>query len=81
MNFCACLGPQNGDPVCPCQMRSGGHQGTYSNVLEVLASYPPMTASQIFEQRVSFVFGQLGGDSKLTKDDVREILRKHYGVE
>lgn len=23
MTVCACLGPQNGQPLCPCQMRAG----------------------------------------------------------
>ena len=24
INICACFGPQNGDPECPCKMRSMG---------------------------------------------------------
>lgn len=33
-----------------------------------------MTPAEVFEQRVSFVFGQLSTDSPLTKDDVRRRL-------
>lgn len=25
MSACACLGPQNGEPACPCRMRSGSY--------------------------------------------------------
>lgn len=24
MNICACMGPQRGDPMCPCQMKAAG---------------------------------------------------------
>lgn len=26
MSACACVGPQNGDPVCPCRMKSGSYR-------------------------------------------------------
>jgi hypothetical protein len=31
MTACACLGPQNGDPVCPCAMRSGNYHQPWVN--------------------------------------------------
>lgn len=34
-----------------------------------------MTPAERFEQRVSFVYGQMGADSAMTKDEVRAILR------
>lgn len=27
MTACACMGPQNGEPVCPCRMKSGDIPG------------------------------------------------------
>lgn len=41
------------------------------------AAKQEMSTDDLFEQRVSFVYGQLGGDNLLTKDDVRERLRRH----
>lgn len=29
--MCACMGPQNGEPLCPCQMRAArAHIGSYT---------------------------------------------------
>lgn len=42
--------------------------------LERAATYV-MSPEEIKEQRVSFIYGQLGVSSKLTKDEVREHLR------
>ena len=39
------------------------------------AAVKPMTPEERFEQRVSFVFGQLSHTSTITKDQVREILK------
>ena len=38
-----------------------------------------MTASEIFEQRVSFAYGSLGEKNTLTKDDVRRIVSEREG--
>ena len=35
----------------------------------------PMTPEEHFEQRVSFVYGQLPRSSTITKDEVREVLK------
>lgn len=39
-----------------------------------------MTPAEVFEQRVSFVFGMLSSKSKLTRDDVRQFLIKQNGI-
>ncbi len=39
-----------------------------------------MTPEEVFEQRVSFVFGMLSSRSKLTRDDVRRHLINMNGV-
>lgn len=38
------------------------------------AKHHKLTPNELFEQRVSFVYGQLGPDNKLTKDEVRSII-------
>jgi len=38
-----------------------------------------MTPAQRFEQRVSFVYGQLSEGSPLTKDAVRRMLSEGFG--
>lgn len=38
-----------------------------------------MTDDEIFEQRLSFVYGQLPAGSSLTREQVREQLARHYG--
>jgi hypothetical protein len=44
------------------------------------ASAHVMTAEELFEQRVSFVFSCMKPQSGVTKDRVREMLREHYGM-
>ena len=39
-----------------------------------------MSPEDWFEQRVSFVYGQLPHDSKITKDEVRAMLRRDVGA-
>lgn len=39
----------------------------------------PMTPAEIAEQRVSWVFGQLGHRNALSKQEVREILNRVDG--
>lgn len=34
---CFCIGPQNGDPVCPCKMRSHTEREMGLRALEILA--------------------------------------------
>ena len=41
-------------------------------------SVRPLTPEERFEQRVSFVYGQLSEHSPLTKDDVRRILTEQF---
>jgi hypothetical protein len=41
---------------------------------DICAPVRPMTPEERFEQRVSFVYGQLSEYSPLTKEDVRRIL-------
>lgn len=50
---------------------------TDPELLRAIANAPQMTAAQIAEQRTSWVFGQLGARSKLTKEQVREILDRN----
>lgn len=38
-----------------------------------------MSNEELFEQRVSWCWGQLGAESTLTKDQVREMLQKSIG--
>ena len=38
-----------------------------------------MTGRELFEQKVSFVYGNLPDRSDLSKDQVREILRRQMG--
>lgn len=35
----------------------------------------PMTPEERFEQRVSFIYGQLSHTGTITKDEVREVLK------
>lgn len=39
-----------------------------------------MTPEEIFEQQVSFVYGNLSFSSTITKDEVRARLMQHHGV-
>jgi hypothetical protein len=39
-----------------------------------------MTPAEVFEQRVSFVYGMLSHNSPLTKEDVRARLAEKYGA-
>lgn len=39
-----------------------------------------LSAQEILEQRVSFVFGSLGADSSVTREKVRQILVEQDGV-
>ncbi len=34
---------------------------------------------EIFKQRISFIFGSMRQDSGVTKERIREVLRKHDG--
>lgn len=43
MGVCACLGPQNGDPVCPCRMKSGGYSPDWLR-------FPELEKPRTFEQ-------------------------------
>lgn len=43
-----------------------------ADLLEMIRKAAPMTPEQLFEQKVSFVFGQIGGS--ITKDEVRRML-------
>ena len=47
-------------------------------LMERVKALPPMTAEQLFEQRVSLSWSVLG-DPKVTKDQVRAILLKRDG--
>ena len=38
-----------------------------------------LTLEEIREQRLSFVMGMLPHDSTMTREQVREILERHYG--
>ena len=38
-----------------------------------------MTKEEIFEQKVSFVYGQMGHSSSVSQEQVREMLLKHAG--
>ena len=38
-----------------------------------------MNSEEIFEQEVSYVYGNMSSGSKLTKDDVRQYLRARRG--
>jgi hypothetical protein len=48
-------------------------------LLDRIRNVAPMTPEQIFEQKISYVFGMLDADNPLTKDDVRRILREQAG--
>ncbi|WP_428505142.1 hypothetical protein [Roseateles sp.] len=50
-------------------------------VLQALERAAKMSQSpeQRFEQRVSFVFGSLGKNNTMTKDQVRQQLRREMG--
>lgn len=50
-------------------------------VLEALkaAAKVEQSPEQRFEQRVSFVFGSLGKNNTMTKDQVRQQLRRDMG--
>lgn len=50
-----------------------------SKLFDRVRAMPRMTADQVFEQKVSWCFGQLGQDSQLTKDDVRRVLLAQSG--
>lgn len=51
-----------------------------NELLRKAAQYK-MTPEERFEQRVSFVYGQLPFESKVTKEEVRENLRRYYNCE
>ena len=48
-------------------------------LLDAAKARGPMTAEEEFEQRVSFVYGCMDFDSNVTKEQVREALRKQMG--
>lgn len=62
-------------------MTTQAHLYKPGDLLLLAASAPPMTAAQQFEQKVSWCFGMQGKDGTLTKDQVREILRRQMGKE
>ena len=39
-----------------------------------------LTSSEVFEQRVSFVYGLMGGDNNVTKSEVRKAIQDYAGV-
>jgi hypothetical protein len=45
----------------------------------VKATYRKLTASQILEEKVSWVYGQVGRKSGLTRDQIRELIIKQDG--
>ena len=60
---------------------AAGHNSETSQLvrlMERVKDLPPMTADQLFEQRVSWSWSVLG-DPKVTKDQVRAILLKREG--
>lgn len=52
---------------------------TIEEIIAAARLHVGMAAEDWLEQRVSFAFGMLPHDSKLTKDDVRELIRKDFG--
>ena len=63
--------------------RAAGHSIEKSplvRLMERAKELPPMTAEQLFEQRVSWAWSTLGNPS-VTKDQVRAILRKREGLQ
>ena len=53
------------------------HQATLRQLKR--ATKRKMTAEERFDQKVSFVYGQLGSNSKLTKSQVRKQLLENRG--
>ena len=39
-----------------------------------------MSANDVLEQRVSFAFGSINSESDITKEEVREIVRRQEGI-
>lgn len=48
-------------------------------LLEKAKNMPPMTPAQLFEQKVSWCYGQLGHNNPLTKEQVRAMILRHEG--
>lgn len=66
LTACACLGPMNGEPLCPCQMRAGGDTGPQfamtPELREMLdkARDHVMTPKETYEQKISWIQGLSG---------------------
>jgi hypothetical protein len=60
-NICACMGPQGGDPVCPCRMRAQGLQ-------------PSNQWTEEDKERLGYALSQMYGWEK--PKDVNSILEE-----
>ncbi len=40
-----------------------------------------LTAKELLEQRVSFIYGSLKSNSSITKEEVRKTIKKQEGIE
>jgi hypothetical protein len=40
-----------------------------------------LTAKELLEQRVSFIYGSLKSNSSITKEEVRKAIKKQEGIE
>ena len=45
---------------------------TTDELYKLIQQARPLTEASLFEQRVSFIYGQLGGN--VTKDQIRDVL-------
>lgn len=54
-------------------------QSELSKLIDEVRALGPMTTQQVWDQRVSFAFGHLPKENKLTIEEVKEILTKIYG--
>ncbi len=53
---------------------------TIEELRERIRNSPPMTADELFEQKVSWCYSMQSRESTLTKDQVRAIVRKTMGL-
>ena len=55
---------------------------TDAGLLEALkrASSHEMTASEVQEQRISFIYGSVKPSAGLTREKIREVLLEQYGL-
>lgn len=81
MTACACMGPQDGQPVCPCRMKMGdipGQQWVRFEQLEggpITTGWPPAVLMQDDSRELSKALSNTPG-ARLSASDAGDAIRE-----